>query len=127
MTIYTCLDKAADPEKKNRRGIISKFLDHPDYQIRLETIHALGLMGEEAKDQVPHLISVLGDKDAGLVGLAIVALAHIKEKTETVPALQSLIDNPNMPELLRNTAKDAIDIIHGKAKKDEPKKGDKKL
>jgi HEAT repeat protein len=121
LTIYTTLEKPAD--KKKERAFIGNFLDHKEPHVRTEAAQALGLIGEEAKDQVPHLIKSLKDKDLSVVAMTILALAHIKDKS-AVPQLQMLADNAEMPEVVRATAKDAVDIVSGlNTKKDESKKG----
>jgi hypothetical protein len=125
LTIYTTLEKAAD--KKKERTYIGGFLDHKEQHVRQEAAQALGLIGEEAKDQVPHLIKSLKDPSFSVVAMSVLALAHIKDKS-AVPQLQILADNSEMPEYLRVTAKDAIGVLSGlDTKKNEPKKGaDKK-
>jgi HEAT repeat protein len=121
MTIYTTLDKA--PEKKKQRDVIAKFLDHKEPQVRVEAAQGFGLMGEEAKDQVPHLIKLLNDSEMSVVAMSVMALAHIKDRS-AVPQLQRVADNAEMPEIIRNTAKEAIEVVSGlNTKKDEPKKG----
>jgi HEAT repeat protein len=122
LTIYTTLEKA--PDKKKQRDTIAKFLDYKwEPHVRVEAAQAFGLIGEEAKDQVPHLIKALKDDDLSVVAMAVLALAHIKDKS-AVPQLENLANNSKMPEVVRATAKDAVTILSGlESKKDEPKKG----
>jgi HEAT repeat protein len=121
LTIYTLLDNAT--EKKARRNSIGNFLESHDHLVRLEAAQMLGYLGEDAKDQVPRLLKCLKDKDPAVVALSVVALAKIKDK-KALDDLQVTFQDANMPEFVRATAKDAIDIIMGnKSAKDESKKG----
>jgi len=124
LTIYAVLENPAD--KAKRRELISKFLNDKEHLVRMETVQAFGLIGAEAKDQVPRLLSLLTDKDLNMVALSMVALAQIKDK-KALEQLQFIAANTNMPEVIRATAQDAIAIISGlKTKKDEPTKGGNK-
>jgi HEAT repeat protein len=90
---------------------------------RLNAANALGMIGPEAKSQIPDLIEALGDKEETVIVAAMTALALMgDEASRAIPALQKLTESKN--EVLRELAKQAIEQIKNgdKMKKAPPKK-----
>src|SRR5262249_32092852 len=69
-------------------------LNGPDLAARCAAARALGVMGKEAKSQVPSLIRALDDKDNLVVTWAIWALGQMGSSAErALPALQRIAAN----------------------------------
>ncbi|MCI0459375.1 MAG: HEAT repeat domain-containing protein [Gemmataceae bacterium] len=119
-----------DPNKnKARRSAISSFLPHPEHAVRAGAAEALGLIGPSdgkepnAKEQVPVLIPLLGDKEHSVVLSVIIALGRIGPgAAAALPRLRAVEADKELPTPLRDAAKEASDWITGKNKKDDPPK-----
>ena len=99
-----------------RLSAIGRLLDHQEAAVRVQAATALGLLGKEARKQIPALGATLKDKDLSVVATCIVALARIgRTAMPAVPALARVKDDMNLPEGLRKMAADAIELIQGKA------------
>lgn len=97
---------------------IGQMLRSTDLAHRVNAANALGLIGPEAKSQVPDLIQALEDKDEGVIAAVITALALMgDEASRAIPALRKVAEGKN--DALGGLAKEAIEKIkHG----DKPKK-----
>jgi uncharacterized protein (UPF0147 family) len=124
-------------DKKGRVAIIAKYLDHADANARTEAAQALGHLNHEAKDAIPQLAQAVTknwqDKDYLTMGWCMWALAHMESDAKSVvPLLDKVLADLTVPDDVRDTAKEAHDVITGKIKlkgddkKDTKKGGDKK-
>lgn len=102
--------------------VLGQMLRSTNLAYRLNAANALGMIGPEAKSQVPDLIEALGDKDETVIGAAITALALMgDEARRAIPTLTKLAESKN--EVLSGLAKEAVKSINTNAK---PKKADAK-
>jgi HEAT repeat protein len=98
--------------------VIGNMLRSKDLAHRINAANALGLIGPEAKSQIPDMIQALEDKDEGVIVAVVTALALMGDEAgRAIPALQKLAENKN--EVLSGLAKEAIEKIK---KGDKPKK-----
>lgn len=100
------IDKVSEPHLI----AIGHLLESSEPFLRIDAANALGLIGPEAKSQVPNLAKALRDKDEAVVAAAISSLALIGDEARpAIPALQKVREERN--EGLRVLAKEAIDRI----------------
>jgi HEAT repeat protein len=98
---------------------IGKLLRHTESAVRVNAARALGMLGPEARSQVPELAIALKDEDVIVVGWAIAALQAIgKGAQQAVPDLQKLTEHKNQG--VQQMAKAAIEVITDQ-KMDKPK------
>jgi HEAT repeat protein len=121
MMIYSLLK--SDKEKHERAALVAQFLKYPDVGARVEAAQVLGQMGEDAAGQVPQLIAALKDREPTVVGWSIAALVHMgKAAAPAVPLLEMIVKDANVPEEVRETAREAIKTIKANL---QPKGGGK--
>jgi HEAT repeat protein len=87
---YTALVNLSTETKiEQYLGAITKFLKHPETNIRSQAAQALGALSKHAKSKVPNLIALLSDKEAIVVHSACMALAQIGASQKVIDALLS--------------------------------------
>jgi len=92
---------------------------HDDAAIRGQATQAIGLIGPKAKEMVPELMERLHDKEPAVQMFAIWSLSRMGTNAViAIPALQKLIEDKKVEDPIKKAAKEAIDIIEGKDKKD---------
>jgi HEAT repeat protein len=92
--------------------------------VKIQAAQALAAAGKEAKNTVPRLVEGLDDADFNVIANCVIALASIgKEAGMAVPRLQELAKDKKTPELLKQMAEEAIEVIQGKVKGKEKEKG----
>jgi HEAT repeat protein len=74
------LDKVTDAGL----GAITRYVKHPDPDIRLQALEALGTIGPEAKPCVPTVLAALEDRDPATTSAACAALGHIGDSGQRV-------------------------------------------
>src|SRR5262249_10856651 len=98
-----------------RLAAIGKMLQHQEATVRIQAATAIGVLGKDGRKQLPALTATLKDKDPEVVGVCVVALGRMgRTALPAVPALQRVKDDMALPENLRKTAAEAIDVIQGK-------------
>ncbi len=102
--------------------VLGQMLRSTNLAYRVNAANALGMIGPEAKSQVPDLIEALDDKDETVIAAAVTALALMgDEASRAIPALMKLTEGKN--EVLKELAKQAVETIkNGGKKKANPKK-----
>jgi HEAT repeat protein len=104
---------------------IGQMLKNPDAAVCIQAAQALGLIGPDARSQVPRLLEALDDKN-DLVSLAAVnALMKMgSDADRALPALTKMAEGTN--EVRKQVAQVALDAIskQGPKPKDAPKKND---
>lgn len=96
---------------------IVKMMDHPEVPVRIQVAQALGTIGPKAKSGIPALVAHLTDKDPGVIMVCIWALGRMEDNaTLAVPHLEKIVSAPDMPDAIKDTAKEAIKQISGKKK-----------
>jgi len=105
---------------ETRMAAIGKMLEHHEAAVRIQAATAIGVVAgafaKEARKQVPSLAAALKDKDIQVVGTCIVALARFGRTAQpALAALERVKGDMALPEALRKTAEEAIDVIQGKA------------
>lgn len=90
--------------------VLSTALQNRDYSE--ETIELVGKMGDMAKPLVGLISKVTQDEELGFQEVAIIALGNIgPAAAESIPALQTVADDPGRDALLRYYAREAIEKI----------------
>jgi HEAT repeat protein len=96
---------------------ICKMMEHLEVPVRVQAAQALGTIGPKAKAAIPVLIQGLTDKDPGVIMVCIWALGRMEDNaTLALPHLERITKDNDMPEVIQNTAKEAIKQISGKKK-----------
>lgn len=75
---------------------LAQFLRHRSWYVRRGTASQLGKLGNVAKEQIPHLIELLGDPDSTVREAAVQALGALGEiSKEQIPRLVELLRDPH--------------------------------
>jgi HEAT repeat protein len=102
---------------KQHLVVIAKYLKSPKLESRIHAARAFAAIGPDAATEVQDLIDALSDKDSTMLFWTCAALAQMGDKAQkAIPALQGLVNHPD--EGVRKAAKDAIDAIQQKRKKE---------
>jgi HEAT repeat protein len=97
--------------------VIAKYLKSPKVESRIHAARAFATIGPDASTRVQDLVDALSDKDPTMLFWTCAALAQMGDKAQkAIPALQGLVNHPD--ESVRKQAKDAIDAIQQKRKKE---------
>jgi len=97
---------------------IAKVLQVVEPGGRIEACQALGLLGEQAVTKIDDLINIVNkENEPSIVIAAILALTNMPSRdAATVPILQN-VQNTHADKDVRSVAKDAIDYLAGRKKK----------
>lgn len=124
------LGKVAYPWKDELYPYLQPKHDPP---VRIAAIQALGNIAPGDKEAMPKLLECLQDKQAGkendanILGAAAFTFARMgKLGFPAVPRLAAIAADRDHPAQLRQVARDAVDEITGKNKKDKDKDKEKK-
>jgi HEAT repeat protein len=119
VAIWAHLGMMADGEPKGpHMKAILKYLRGADFEAHLQAILALGAMGKEGRDAIPELTSELKGKEPALVAAACWALGGMGDiPDKPMQMIQELMNSKDSDEGVKSAAKDALDKLTGKAKK----------
>lgn len=96
-----------------------------DLPARVQAAQSLGTIGPDAanKETVKALCDALKDPEPGVIFWSMWALARFgKAAQAAVMPLQGIVKDPNLPEVVKVTAQQTMDIIQGKEKGKEKEK-----
>jgi HEAT repeat protein len=94
---------------------IAKHTESSDPVVRLQAVQALGTLGTNAKSTVPVLINSLADPDASVQMAAIWAVGRMESSAiNALPLLNTIMEIPNIPDYVKNAAKESAEKIKGK-------------
>jgi HEAT repeat protein len=94
---------------------IAEFTGNVDPGIRMQAVQALGTIGDKAKSKIPMLIERLRDADLGVQVSAMWALGRMEAYAiNAVGPLEKIAADPNLPDHIKRSAKDAVDKIKPK-------------
>jgi HEAT repeat protein len=105
------------PPEKERLEYIAHMLTNSEMVVRMAAAQALGTAGKDSKFAIPLLLKAATDHEPMVGAWSIWALGRIGPAAgEALPMLETVKADTNQPEILRNLAKDAIDMISAKKK-----------
>jgi HEAT repeat protein len=112
------LDKVTEPGV----GFLVKHLKHPEMEVRVNAIQALGTVGTKARSAVPNLIDALGDKEVGVVVLVCQALVALGDGgPKVINALTELSENKKAEEPIQKAAARAADLLKNQPRPEKEK------
>jgi HEAT repeat protein len=118
---------ALDKVNDNGLGFLIKHLKHPETEVRINAIQALGTIGPKAKSAAPNLLEVLSDKEVGVVVLVCQALVALGDGSPKVMnALTELSENKKAEEPIQKAAARAAELLKNPPRSDKEKDREKK-
>lgn len=128
MWAHLAIMNIKDSFTKDHLDPMTKFLQHKDPAVRLQSLQLIGMAGPKARLAVPAVTGSITDTDANVALAAMVALVHL-DAYDAMPALEKLKNDKKASEYLREGAEEAWDQLDYKlkaAKSSKDKKTDKK-
>src|SRR5262249_12571130 len=116
---------ALDKVNDSGLGFIAKHLKHPETEVRVNAIQALGTIGAKAKSTAPNLLDALPDKDVGVVVVVCQARVLVGDASpKVINALTELSENKKAEEPIQKAAARAAELLKNppKAEKENEKK-----
>jgi HEAT repeat protein len=117
------LDKVTD----QGLGFLVKQLKHPETEVRINAIQALGTLGPKARSVAPNLLDALADKEVGVVVLSCQALVALGDSgPKVVNALSELSENKKAEEPIQKAAARAAELLKNPPRSEKDKDNAKK-
>jgi HEAT repeat protein len=119
VSIWAHLGLMAEGEPKGPHlKAILKHLSGSDFEAHLQAIRAVGAMGKEGRDAIPELTAELKGKEPALVAAACSALGEMGDiPDKPMQMMQDLMNGKDADEAVKSAAKEALDKLTGKPKK----------
>jgi HEAT repeats len=109
-THVTLMSATKDVNKKHV-GPIAAAMKDADPKVRMQALTALSTVGPKTKPWAALAVQeALDDPDASIGMTAIVTLVHL-HASESIPALQRIVDNKKASQVMREAAEEAVDQL----------------